>query len=185
MSSSTEERRAYARSRVLRRRLVIVLGVLLVLSLALPTVGIRGADVPNVPFGRSLVPSALYFLDVQPSSFGNLDTPALAVSLNVTYLGMAMHQFGLLLTLVTFFVLAGDDINRWLWWMLAAGAWLIALGAVAMVVGWFLMNQALLPASLGIAWFPALISGVSMIVASHRAKERIDYSWYQTKPELM
>lgn len=185
MSSSTEERRVYARSRVLRRRLVIGLGLLLVSSLSLPTVSIRGADVPNIPFGHSLIPSALYFLDVQPAEFTGLSTPAVAVSLNVTYLGMAMHQFGLLLTLVTFFVLAGDDINRWLWWMLAAGAWLIALGAVVCVVGWFLMTQASLPASLGFAWLPALAAGVGMIVASHRAKERIDYSWYQAKPELM
>ena len=115
MSSFAEDRLAYARSRVLRRRLVIGLGLLLVLSLSLPTVSIRGANVPDVWFGHSLVPSALYFLNVQPAEFGNLSTPALAVSLNVTYLGMAMHQFGLLLTLVTFFVLAGDDINRWLW----------------------------------------------------------------------
>lgn len=185
MSSSTEERLAYARSRILRRRLVITLGLLLVLSFTLPTVSIRGADLPDIPFGRSLVPSALYFLDVLPAEFGNLATPALAVSFNVTYLGMAMIQFGLVLTLLTFFVLAGDDINRWLWWLLAAGAWLIALGAVACLIGWFLINQASVPASLGLAWLASLVSGVSMIIASHRAKERIDYSWYQAKPELM
>ncbi|MCW2804513.1 MAG: hypothetical protein JWN06_2730 [Propionibacteriaceae bacterium] len=168
-------------SLLMRRRLLAAgIGLLLFLSLVLPHVGIQDQTGP----GRSLLPAGVYFLNVQAAAFGPAGSSALAFALNVTYLGIALHQFGLLLALVTFWIVAAEDINRWLWRMMVVAGWLLAVGAVISVVGGVLIGAAGVPALLGYAWLPALLAGVALIISARRAKDRIDYSWFQARPEL-
>ncbi|HET9873519.1 MAG TPA: hypothetical protein VFP89_13115 [Propionibacteriaceae bacterium] len=163
------------------RRLVAgAIGVLLVLSLLLPHVGIVGTG-----FGRSLLPAAVYFLNVQAAAFGPLASGGLAFALNVTYLGMALHQLGLLLAFLTFWLVAVDDLNRWLWWMMLAGGWLMTAGGLLSAAGWALLASAGVPGLLGYAWLAALVAGVTLVVEARRSRGRIDDTWFSTKPELM
>lgn len=163
-----------------RRLVALGIGVLMLLSLLLPHVAVHRDGL----FGRSLIPAGAYFVTVLPAAFGELASPLLAFALNITYLGLAMHQFGLVLAVLTFWVVAVDDINRWVWWMLSAGAWLLTLGGVTTVVGWVLIEAAGVPALLGLAWLPTMLAGLALVVESRLSKRRVDYTWFPTRPEL-
>ncbi len=167
---------------VIRRRRLIAasIGVMLVLSLLLPHVSIRGADSPE----RWLLPAGHYFLNVDALSLGRAPSLPLGIGLNVAYLGIALHQLGLLLGLVTFWAVAGDDLNRWLWWMMAIGGGLLTAGALVSLLGWYLMVAADLPAVPGYAWLPTLVAGAALLVEARLSKDRIDYTWFPAKPEL-
>ena len=164
-----------------RRWFVLAVGVLFLLGLVLPHVALREAS----GWGRSLLASALYFLNVQSGAFPGVDRGLLAFAFNVTYLGLALQQLGLLLGVATWWILAGEDLNRWLFRGLVIGGWMLTLSAPTVMLGWLLMSRAGAPALLGIAWLPALLSGVSVVVAARRARDRIDRSWYLAGPELM
>lgn len=171
-----------ARRRRRRGWLVGAVGVLLLLSLVLPHVAVT-----NGPgYGRSLLLSSFYFLHVRSGTFsGAVNQPQLAVGFNVTYLGLGMHQLGLLLGAATFWSLYPDEVNRWLYRMLVIAGWLLTLSAPTVVLGRVLIDGAGVPASLGLAWLPLMISGVTITVAARRARSRIDQTWYLAKPELM
>lgn len=156
--------------------------MLLLLSLVLPHVAVR--DGPN--YGRSLLTSSFYFLHVTSGTFGGpVDQPQLAVGFNVTYLGLAMHQLGLLFTLATFWSLYPDELNRWIHRLLVIGGWLLLLSGPTVVMGRLLIERAGVPASLGLAWLPLMLSGLAITVAARRARSRVDRTWYLSKPELM
>ncbi|MBA3528662.1 MAG: hypothetical protein H0T91_05020 [Propionibacteriaceae bacterium] len=160
--------------------LVVAIGVLLVLSLVLPHVAVRGAGL-----GRSLLPAGFYFVNVQPAAFGaSVDASLLAFGFNVAYLGLGLHQFGLVLALTSFWCLYPEDINRWIWRIMVIGGWMLALSAPQVIAGRLLIGEAGVPATLGLAWVPALLSGLALIIYGRRSKDRIDRSWYVTRPEL-
>lgn len=168
----------------LRRRgwFVAGIGLLLLLSLVLPHVHLTEQS----PFGRSLLLTGFYFLHAQAGEFPPpVDVPQLAFGLNVTYLGIGLHELGLLLSAATFWTLYPDDINRWLYRMLLVGAWLLALSVPFLLTGAVLMAQSGVAVSLGVAWLPLLASGVLLVVAALRARGRIDRTWYSAAPELM
>lgn len=179
-----DPREVQARAKRLRRRawLVAGVGLLLLLSLVLPHIHLPGER----NFGRSLLLTGFYFLHVQPTTFGPpVNQAELAFGFNVTYLGIGLHELGLLLSVPTFWVLYPDDINRWLYRLLVIGSWLLALSVPFVFTGGLLMSQAGVPVSLGLAWLPMLLAGVVLVVATQRARRRIDKSWYMAKPELM
>jgi hypothetical protein len=165
-----------------RSILAAVIAILLLLSLGLPHVALR----QQAGYDRSLLLTAAYFVDVQPGAFGTaVNVPMLAFGFNTAYLGLALHELGLALGLVTFWVLAAEDINRWLWRMMVVGGWVLTASAPLVVLGWLLIDRAGVPVLLGIAWLPALLGGVALVVTSYRSRARIDRSWYVTGPELL
>lgn len=161
---------------------MIALALLLFLGLVLPNVALRD----DQGYGRSLLTTAFYFLHVQSGTFPQaLSHAQLSFGFNVTYVGLGLHELGLLLTVATFWSFYPEEFNRWIYRLLVIGGWLLAASQPFVIAGWILMGRAGVPADLGWAWLPVLISGVAITVAARRAKFRIDNSWYLSRPELM
>ncbi len=160
---------------------VLAIGVLLALSLVLPHV-----HLDSQPYGHSLLVTGFYFLHAQSATFGHpVDTALLAFGFNVTYLGIGLHELGLMLAATTFWVLYPQDINRWLYRSMVIGGWALILATPFVLWGWSLMHRSAAPASVGLAWIPMLLSGVAITVAARRARDRVDHTTYITKPELL
>lgn len=161
---------------------VIGLAVLLLLSLVLPHVALEGEPA----FGRSLLPASFYFLHVQPTAWAPpVDVSMLALGFNALYLGLGLHQLGLLFGFISFWSFYPEEFNRWIYRLLVIGGWMLLLSTPLLVTGWFVVGQAGVPIELGVAWIPLLISGVLITVAARRARSRIDNTWYLSGPELM
>ncbi|MET0692484.1 MAG: hypothetical protein ABWY56_01060 [Propionibacteriaceae bacterium] len=159
---------------------VLVIGVLLFLSLVLPHV-----HLDDQPYGNSLLLTGFYFLHAQSATFVGVDTGLLAFGFNVTYLGLALHELGLMLAATTFWVLYPQDINRWLFRSMVIGGWALMLSTPFVILGWQLMGSAGAAANLGLAWLPMLLSGIAITVMGRGARDRVDRTTYITKPELM
>lgn len=157
----------------------MVIGVLMAVSLVAPHIGIAGQGI-----GRSLIPAGLLFSQVQAAAVGPYDPVLLGLGINVGYLGIGLHQLSLVAGSVSFWVLATEDINRWIYRIAVASGWVLAASAPIALTGWSLIASSGAPARLGWAWLPALLAGIALIVVGRRSRERIDRSWYVTKPEL-
>jgi hypothetical protein len=171
------------RARQKRKRgwFVLALGVLLLLSLTLPHVGLKTA-----PYGSSLLLTGFYLLHAQSATFPPpVDQALLAFGFNVSYLGIGLHELGLLLGATTFWTLYPEEINRWLYRSLVLGGWCLILSTPAVFLGWFLMRDSGAQAMLGVAWLPMLLSGLGITVATRRARNRVDNIMYGSRPELM
>lgn len=158
---------------------VVAIGVLMAVSLVAPHIGIAGQGI-----GRSLIPTGLLFSQVQASAVGPYDQVLLGLGINVGYLGIGLQQLSLVAGFASFWVLATEDINRWIYRVAVASGWVLAASAPIVLTGWSLIASSGAPALLGWAWLPALLAGLALIVLGRRSRERIDRSWYVTKPEL-
>ena len=158
---------------------VVVIGVLMAVSLVAPHIGIAGQGL-----GRSLIPTGLLFSQIQASEVGPYDVVLLGLGINVAYLGIGLQQLALVAAFASFWVLATEDINRWIYRVAVVSGWVLALSAPIVLTGWSLIRASGAPALLGWAWLPALVAGLMIIVVGRRSRERIDRSWYVTKPEL-
>ncbi|HEY5979094.1 MAG TPA: hypothetical protein VIT41_05600 [Microlunatus sp.] len=158
---------------------VVGIGVLMAMSVVAPHLGIAGQGL-----GRSLIPTGLLFSQVQPAAVGPYDLALLGLGINVAYLGIGMQQLALVAAFASFWVLAAEDINRWIFRVVIIAGWVLALSTPITLTGWSLIRASGAPALLGWAWLPALIAGLAIIVVARRSRERIDRSWYVTKPEL-
>ncbi len=172
-------RRGYQR----RGAVTVVTFVAMVLSAVLPHVGVQAFT----EFGRSLIGASRFFVRAQPAAeaFGGADPGAVALALDVTYLGLAAHQVGLLGALGSFWVLAAEGIGRWIRRLTLVSGWLLALSAVLTVTGFRLLEGAGVPARLGSAWAAALLAGLLLILGGLAAGKRLDSTWYWTKPDLV
>lgn len=170
-----------ARFKRWRGWLVVVLGLLLLLSLVLPHVHLRYVREP----GHSLLLTGFYFLHVSSDAFPVQVRPQLGFGFNVLYLGLGLHEFGLLLSAFTFWSLWPNEINRWIYRMVVIGGWLLVLSTPWVIWGWYLIDTSGVPANLGVAWVATLLSGLIITVEGRRAKARIDDTWYGARPELM
>lgn len=158
---------------------VVLIGLLMALSLIAPHIGIVGQGI-----GRSLIPTGLLFSQIQAAAVGPYDLVLLGLGINVGYLGIGLQQLGLVAGFASFWVLATEDVNRWIYRVAVVSGWLLALSAPIVLSGWSLIASSGAPALLGWAWLPTLIAGLALIVVGRRSRERIDRSWYVTKPEL-
>jgi hypothetical protein len=167
---------------VRRRAAGWIVFALMLASVFLPHIAIQ---TPNSS-GRSLIPTSLYFLNVTTREFSpELALPLLGIGLNVTYLGIALQELGLVLAGVSFWIVfGGDEVNRWLWRMMVIAAWLLALSPPAVIMGWSLMGLAGAPVQLGAAWAATMAAGVLLIVLARQSKAQRDFTWYVARPEL-
>jgi hypothetical protein len=173
------------RRRGFRLRLVptVILVVLLVASVVLPQVGVKGAE----SFGRSLLRAGQFFVTADPraSAFAGLDPVLVTIAINVTYLGMAANEVGLALGIASFWVVAADEVGRWMRRVLLVSGWLLALSAPLVITGYRLLEGARVPSYLGVAWLPTLLAGLIMITGGLAARKRLTSTWYWSKPELI
>lgn len=154
--------------------------VLMVASALLPNVAVIG----DAPGGRWLVPTAKYFLVLDGSKLPHTDLDQLGLGMNTLYLGLGLQQLGFVLGAVTIWVLATQDMNRWLYRGAVISGWMLAVGGMFAVTGFGLMSRAGAPVELGWAWLPTLLSGLIVIVIGRLSTDRIDRSWYVARPEL-
>lgn len=173
------------RKRSFRLRLVPTVFLLFLMagSVFLPQVGVMGAE----NFGRSLLRASNFFLKADPhaAAFAGLDPALVATGINVTYLGMAANQVGLALGIASFWVVAAEEVGRWMRRVLMAAGWLLALSAPLVVTGYWLLESAGVPSYLGVAWVPTLVAGLIMIAAGLAARKRLTSTWYWSNPELI
>ena len=89
----------------------------------------------------------------------------------------------LLCALGSFWVIATEDVGRWLRRILMVGGWALALSAPLILTGYSLLIGAGVRASLGTAWIAALLAGLIMIIGGLAARKRLSSTWYWTRPE--
>lgn len=164
----------------LRRRFSgLAVAFLLLLSTLLPHIAVVG-----VPGSRTLMPTSAYFLSITNADLGVVGTRSLGLGLNLTYVGLGMQQFGLVLAAVSvWIVFGGDEVNRWLWRMLVVAGWLVALSAPAVLIGWRLIASTV-PVTPGVAWCAALAAGLLILVLTQQSRAHRDFTWYVARPEL-
>ena len=72
--------------------------------------------------------------------------PAVALALNITYLGLALQQIGLLTGVVSFWVLILEDVGRWIRRLAMVSGVALVLGASTTVLGYLQLTNAGVPA---------------------------------------
>jgi len=154
----------------------------MVLSAILPHIGVQAFDA----YCRSLIGASRFFVAAQPGAegFGGTDPGAVALALDVTYLGLAAQQLGLLGGLGSFWVLASAGIGRWIRRLTLVSGWLLTISAALTVTGFQLLQGAGVPSRLGVAWVFALVAGVILVAGGVAARSRLDSTWYWTRPDL-
>jgi hypothetical protein len=173
------------RKRNFRLRLVPT-GILLVLmagSAFLPQIGVKGAE----SFGRSLLLAGQFFVKADPraSAFTSLDPILVTIAIDVSYLGLAMNEIGLALGIASFWVVAAEEVGRWMRRLLLVAGWFLALSAPLVITGYRLLEGAGVPSYLGVAWVPTLLAGLIMIIGGLAARKRLTSTWYWSRPELI
>jgi hypothetical protein len=160
----------------------LALGLVIAAAL-LPHVSIAGAT-----GNRSLIPTSQFFVLVDPTapSFGaEVDRVQLAVAINVIYLGLAAQQVGSAFALGSFWVLAQDDVGKWMRRFLMVGGWFLAISAPLVLTGYSFLLGSGATGRLGMAWMTALLAGLIMIIGGLAAKKRLSSTWFWTRPELL
>jgi hypothetical protein len=155
------------------------IGVLVILSATVPNITLLGSD-----NGRWLLPTAQFFLGVQAPYVPANDYGMLDLGLNITYLGLALNEGGVFLAVLTLWILATNDMNKWLFRIVVILGWMLALSVPLVLNGWILMLIAGAPAILGWAWLPTLAAGLAVIIFARHSRERVDGDWFVTRPEL-
>jgi hypothetical protein len=163
------------------------------MSLALGLV-LAGAVLPHVTLERdtsgnhSLIWAVQFFVGADPASpdFGpNVDRAQLAVAINVVYLGLAAQQIGSVCALGSFWVLAQEDVGRWMRRILMVAGWSLVISAPLILTGYSFLIASGVPSYLGTAWMAALLAGLIMIIGGLAARKRLTSTWYWTRPELL
>jgi hypothetical protein len=172
------------RRRGYQRRGVVtaVAAIAMLLSAVLPQVGIQAFDA----YGRSLIGASRFFIKAEAGAegFAGADPGRLAFALDITYLGLAAQQVGLLAGIGSFWSLAAETLGRWIRRLALLSGWLLALSAVLVVTGFQQLEAAGVPSRLGVAWVFALVAGVVMVLGGLEARKRLDSTWYWTRPDL-
>jgi NADH:ubiquinone oxidoreductase subunit 6 (subunit J) len=172
-------RRGYQRRGVV----CVVVFVLMVVSTLVPHIGVKAAD---GMFGRSLFPASYFFLFADASSGGfgpGIDVMGASAGLNLAYYGLSLQHLGLLLGVFTFWSLAAETLGRWTRRGLLLAGWMFALSAPVIMTAYRLLEQAGVASYLGYAWAVCLVTGVIMIIGARVARERLDSTWFWTRPE--
>jgi hypothetical protein len=126
----------------------------------------------------SLFPAADFVRGIEPRWLPNF-TPGpvsdrIDLALQVLNLGPSLQQAGVVIGVLSCVALFQDEINKFLWWPLHLSGWLLAVSVVPLFVGIYLLRQADVVISLKVGWVPLVLAGVLILVATFRARSRID-----------
>lgn len=158
-----------------------VAALLMGLSALLPHVAV--ADFHE--YGRSLIPASRFFIKAQADApaFAGMDLTGVAAGLNITYVGLAAHEVGLLMALFSTWALAAETLGIWIRRVVLMSGWFLAISAVLTITGYQLLATAGVPMLLGSAWAFALLGGLVMILGGLEARKRVDQTTYLATPE--
>jgi hypothetical protein len=157
--------------------------VLMVVGMVVPHIGVKVAD---GLFGRSLFPASYFFLfaDAGSGGFGpGIDVTGTSAGLNLAYYGLSLQHLGILLGLFTFWALAAESVGRWARRGLLVAGWLFALSAPVIMTAYRLLEGAGVDSYLGYGWAVCLVTGAIMIIGARAARDRLDSTWFWTRPE--
>ena len=79
-------------------------------------------------------------------------------------------------------VLVSEDVGRWMRQLVMVSGVTLVMGASTTVMGYLLLNNAGIPALLGIAWLPTLAAGILMLLGGMNAKKRLVSTWFGERP---
>lgn len=96
------------------------------------------------------------------------------LALNLAAAGPGLQQIGTVVAALTCWALLTEEVNRLAWWFLHLSGYPLVLAPVALLVGRLLLGRLDVGVGLGPAWVPGLVAGVLVLVASWRARGRID-----------
>jgi hypothetical protein len=126
----------------------------------------------------SLFPAAQFIRGVDPLWLPGYQpgpgTNRIVFALNVFNLGPSLQQIGAVVAVLTCASLFQDEINKFFWWPLHLSGWLLALSPVPLFIGLRLLHRAGVAVSLGIGWLPVALAGFLVLLATFRARGRID-----------
>lgn len=165
-----------------RLRLLQVLGtlVLLVGGSLLPYLSMPYITYAVEPATEraSLFPAATFVRGVDPLWLPGYQpgptTDQRQLALTVFNLGPSLQQIGVVVAVLCCAALFQNEINKFFWWPLHLTGWLLALAPVPLFLGLHLLHAAGLEVSLGAGWVPVALGGVLVLVATLRARHRID-----------
>ena len=167
-----------------RRTRGILLGVfagLIVIGFFLPNVAI----VSRPPTLRWLPGTAMSFFSVTSDKLPGADPNSVGFGFFLTFLGLSMWVLGLMVTLLSAWILASADLNGWLWMLLLIGSLLLGFSVPTVGLGTFFLDAAGAPTSLGLAWIPTFIGGFSLMVWTLHARKFIERTYYDVRPDLI
>ena len=99
---------------------------------------------------------------------------ALQHGVDVTTLGVTLHEVGLVAAIVLIGALFMNEINKFLWWGLLLSGCLLIAGTVALFVGRSLLRADEVDFVLRLGWVPLTLAGALVLVLTLRARKRID-----------
>lgn len=167
-----------------RRMRGVLLGVfalLSVLAFFLPNLAI----ISRPPTLRWLPGTAMSFFSVTSDKLPGVDVGTIGIGFLVAFLGLTMWVLGFVMTIVSAWILASADLNGWLWVFLLIGALLYGFSIPTVVAGKVFMDGALAPTTLGLAWIPGGIAGISIMVWTLHARKFIERTYYDVRPDLI
>jgi hypothetical protein len=159
--------------------------LLMIMSAVVPHIMVQAATV--VP-GRSLIPASHFFLIANPNAeaFSGARSVAHAgLGISLTYLGLALHQIGLITGLASFWVLLVEDVGKWTRRLVMVSGVSLVMSASTVVLGYQFLNRVGVPTLLGYAWLPTLLAGLVMLIGARLARGRLVTTWFWEKPEVV
>lgn len=159
--------------------------LLMIISAVVPHIMVQAATV--VP-GRSLIPASHFFLIANPNAEAFLGARSVAhagMGISLTYLGLALHQIGLITGLASFWVLIVQDVGKWTRRLVMVSGVSLLLSASTVVLGYQWLNRIGVPTLLGYAWLPTLLAGLVMVIGARLARGRLVSTWFWEKPEIV
>ncbi len=162
----------------------ILLGIFAGLSIIgffLPGVAI----IARPPTYRWLPGTAMSFFSVTSDKLTGVNNQTIGFGFFVTFLGLTMWVLGFMITMISGWILASADLNGFLWIFLLVGALLLGFSVPTVVAGKVFMDAAGAPTTLGLAWIPALISGIGIMVWTLHGRKFIERTSYDVRPELI
>ena len=176
-----ERRRGFQRRGVLAG----VAFALIVVSGLVPHIGVVGAPISP---GRSLIGASRFFLTANPNADGfHTETASVATvgfGISMSYLGLALHQIGLLAGLASFWVLLVEDVGRWIRRLAMVAGVFLLISSATVVFGYQVLRSAGIPSTLGVAWILALLAGLVLTIGAWAARRRLVSTWYWERPEI-
>jgi len=159
--------------------------LLMIMSAVVPHIMVQAATA--VP-GRSLIPASRFFLIANPNAEGFSEARSVAhagMGISLTYLGLALHQIGLITGLASFWVLIVEDVGKWTRRLVIVSGVSLLLSASTVVLGYQFLNRVGVPTLLGFAWLPTLLAGLVMLIGARLARGRQVTTWFWEKPEIV
>ncbi len=165
----------FTRDRILQAAAVVVIGVVGAL-LPYLTLVYENYTSEVVRETASLWPAAnrLGLLNLVYLPSAAEDPDQLQRGVDFMHLGARAHQVGLVVAVLTVWGLFMDEINKFLWWPLHIAGWTLAVGTIALVIGWLLLRAVQVDVQILFGWVPLLIAGVLTLIFTFRARSRID-----------